>query len=59
MHFLDINFDCKAIKKHINADISIEFDDCSIKFHLRPLEEVVFEEINSGKVDAVPADYFD
>jgi uncharacterized protein len=55
---VEIQFDCKAIGKHVNADLSIDLGEMSVKFHIRPLDEVVAEEIKLGLVEAVPEDYF-
>lgn len=55
----DIQFDCRAIDKHINADVSLSIDDVSIKFHLCGLKEVCLTEIDSGEVVPVPEGYFD
>ena len=44
----------------INADISLEIDDkISIKFHVRPIYEIVNIEKNENLVIKVPKDYFD
>lgn len=55
---LDIQFDLKAIHKHVNADICVDLGEASIKFHLRPLYEVATEEKRLGLVEQVPKDYF-
>lgn len=36
-----INFDTHSMTKKINPDISINFDNCSAKFHLASLENVI------------------
>ena len=41
-----------------NPDIALMLPSGQIKFHLRPLAEVIAEEIVTGSVVAVPADYF-
>eukprot|EP00933_Yihiella_yeosuensis_P032983 TRINITY_DN26678_c0_g1_i1.p1 TRINITY_DN26678_c0_g1~~TRINITY_DN26678_c0_g1_i1.p1 ORF type:complete len:377 (-),score=38.48 TRINITY_DN26678_c0_g1_i1:554-1639(-) len=60
-------FDTSALKKSINADVSTSFSglfgavtrDISVKFHQRPLYEVVRHEIQSGLVESIPAGYFE
>lgn len=42
-----------------NPDIGLLLPSGQIKFHLRPLAEVIAEEIAIGAVVAVPADYFE
>jgi hypothetical protein len=42
----------------VNADISIDLGEMSVKFHMRPLDEVVAEEIRLGLVELVPEGYF-
>lgn len=55
-----ISFDFKAIDKEINADVSLELGDgTAVKFHARPLYEVIAYEISHGAVEPVPATYFD
>ncbi len=39
--YREIKFSEKAINKKINADISIGFEDCSVKFHQNSLEYVI------------------
>lgn len=41
-----------------NPDIGLMLPSGQIKFHLRPLAEVIAEELASGAVVAVPDDYF-
>ena len=36
-----LKFDTKGMKKAINADIRLPFNNCSVKFHHFPLEHVV------------------
>ena len=56
----DIQFDCRAIDKHINADVSLSIDeDVSVKFHLTGLKEVCKHERDSGEVVPVPKGYFE
>lgn len=55
----DIKFDTRAIDKDINADISLKIDDTtSIKFHVRPINEIVEYEKKHNIVIPVPANYF-
>lgn len=42
-----------------NPDIGLMLPSGQIKFHLRPLAEVIAEEVAIGAVVAVPADYFE
>jgi len=58
--FPSLKFDSRALEKDINADISLEIDsNTSIKFHVRPIYEIVnFEKLNQ-LVIPVPANYFD
>ena len=57
---IDINFDEKAINKEVNADVSITLrEGMSVKFHSRPVYEVISEELHTGKVIAIPDSYFD
>ncbi|ELM3616992.1 VOC family protein [Aeromonas sobria] len=42
-----------------NPDIGLMLPSGQIKFHLRPLAEVIAEEVATGAVVAVPADYFE
>lgn len=42
-----------------NPDIGLMLPSGQIKFHLRPLAEVIAEEVATGSVVAVPADYFE
>ena len=42
-----------------NPDIGLMLPSGQVKFHLRPLAEVIAEEVATGAVVAVPADYFD
>lgn len=55
----DVKFDKKAIDKEINADISLSLlSGMTVKFHSRPLKEVIEEELKGGHFDKVPPDYF-
>lgn len=42
-----------------NPDVALMLPSGQIKFHLRPLAEVIAEEVATGAVVAVPADYFE
>ena len=42
-----------------NPDIGLMLPSGQIKFHLRPLDEVIDEELCTGAVVPVPADYYD
>ncbi|MFQ2921639.1 VOC family protein [Aeromonas allosaccharophila] len=42
-----------------NPDIGLMLPSGQIKFHLRPLAEVIAEEVATDSVVAVPADYFE
>jgi len=65
----DLNFDTRSLNKHLNADVSLTFmvdDDplipshtVSVKFHGRPIYEVVKKEIQDNLVERVPPAYFD
>ena len=55
-----LQFDSRALNKDINADISLEIDSItSIKFHVRPIYEIVDIEKKSNLVIPVPSNYFD
>ena len=55
-----LNFDSRALDKDINADISLEIDfNTSIKFHVRPIYEIVNIEKAQKLVVPVPENYFD
>eukprot|EP00929_Paragymnodinium_shiwhaense_P031778 TRINITY_DN17733_c0_g1_i1.p1 TRINITY_DN17733_c0_g1~~TRINITY_DN17733_c0_g1_i1.p1 ORF type:complete len:204 (+),score=51.61 TRINITY_DN17733_c0_g1_i1:55-666(+) len=59
----DIVFDESALSKELNADVGLPLGDYEgrpirVKFHQRPLEEVVAFELQHGHIDQVPADYF-
>ena len=55
-----LKFDSRALDKDINADISLEIDsNTSIKFHVRPIYEIVSIEKRNQLVVPVPANYFD
>lgn len=54
-----VEFDCRAIKKEINADVSVSIrEGVSVKYHARPLHEVCRYELQSGQVVPVPEAYF-
>jgi predicted metalloenzyme YecM len=57
--YSSIKFDTRAINKDINADISLQVDDTSIKFHVRPIYEIVEIERKNNLVVKVPDGYFD
>lgn len=42
-----------------NPDVALMLPSGQIKFHLRPLADVIAEEVATGAVVAVPADYFE
>lgn len=42
-----------------NPDVGLMLPSGQIKFHLRPLSEVIDEELHAGAVVPVPADYYD
>ena len=42
-----------------NPDVGLMLPSGQIKFHLRPLSEVIDEELRSGAVVPVPTDYYD
>ncbi|MBL0665909.1 VOC family protein [Aeromonas jandaei] len=42
-----------------NPDVALMLPSGQIKFHLRPLAEVIAEEVATGAVVAVPDDYFE
>jgi predicted metalloenzyme YecM len=59
--------DTKGLSKKLNADVSISFDllgrhpvdrTITVKFHQRPIDEVVAYEQATGHVEPVPAGYF-
>ena len=53
-------FDFKAADKEVNADVSLDLgDNVSLKFHVRPLYEVCMFEMEQGRVESVPDDYYD
>ena len=53
------DFDTKAIDKDINADVCLPVSGgYSVKFHLRPLYEVIVFEQDQGSVVPVPEGYF-
>eukprot|EP00927_Polykrikos_kofoidii_P022640 TRINITY_DN21072_c0_g1_i2.p1 TRINITY_DN21072_c0_g1~~TRINITY_DN21072_c0_g1_i2.p1 ORF type:complete len:382 (+),score=67.38 TRINITY_DN21072_c0_g1_i2:78-1223(+) len=62
-------FDKRAMAKDLNADVSVSFDAAGdaqeprnkfcVKFHQRPLYEVVEEEIKMNAVIPVPPGYFE
>jgi hypothetical protein len=56
-----VGWDLKAMGKEINADISLELGEGvgSVKFHARPLLEVVAYEVAHNAVVPVPPDFFD
>ena len=55
----DVQFDEKAIDKEANADVSISLlQGMSVKFHARPVYEVIAEEVQEGHVEPIPEDYF-
>lgn len=54
-----VQFDNKAIHKEANADVSITLlEGMSVKFHVRPVYEVIAEELQAGHVVAIPDGYF-
>eukprot|EP00239_Pterosperma_sp_CCMP1384_P001642 CAMPEP_0197844766 /NCGR_PEP_ID=MMETSP1438-20131217/1742_1 /TAXON_ID=1461541 /ORGANISM="Pterosperma sp., Strain CCMP1384" /LENGTH=362 /DNA_ID=CAMNT_0043455729 /DNA_START=67 /DNA_END=1155 /DNA_ORIENTATION=+ len=70
---LDLEFDERALSKGINADVSVtlpppegtppsplqpSLGPIAVKFHQRPLYEVVDYELKQGSVELVPEDYF-
>lgn len=56
----NLKFDTRAINKDINADVSLDInDDVSVKFHIRPIDEVVRLEKKNNLVVPVPDDYFE
>ena len=55
----DLKWDIRGIDKDINADISLKLDErTSIKFHVRPINEIVEYEKQNNIVIPVPIDYF-
>jgi len=62
---LQLTFDERALTKEINADVSVDLGmslpsggRISVKFHQRPLAEVVAYEVSTGQVAPVPEGYF-
>ena len=55
----DVPFKTGNIDDGRNPDIGLMLPSGQIKFHLRPLEEVIDEELCTGAVVPVPADYYD
>mmetsp|Transcript_3915 Transcript_3915/g.6697 ORF Transcript_3915/g.6697 Transcript_3915/m.6697 type:complete len:230 (-) Transcript_3915:462-1151(-) len=63
---LRLQFDTRALDKAVNADVSVDLRDLvlpeagrlSVKFHQRPLQEVVEYELSHGEVVLVPETYF-
>ena len=54
---IGVTFQTRAMHQHLNADVSVEFDDKTcVKFHARPLSEVIEYEIEEGHVTNVPAE---
>ncbi len=54
-----VSWDLKAIDKDLNADVAVDLPNSnSVKFHLRPLYEVIEYEIKGGSVVPVPEGYF-
>jgi predicted metalloenzyme YecM len=54
-----IAFDYKAINKSFNADVCVDLgDNINVKFHAASLYDVCSHEVESGRYDPVPADYF-
>jgi uncharacterized protein len=54
------DFNTKAVDKHVNADVCLDIaGGYSVKFHLRPLYEVISFEMAQGLVEPVPAGYFE
>ena len=52
-------FDYRALNKKLNADVSVSFDNFTVKFHQRPLYEVCAEEMKDNEVVPVPDGYFE
>ncbi|MNT91787.1 hypothetical protein D3C72_2329430 [compost metagenome] len=42
-----------------NPDLGLMLPSGQVKFHLRPLSEVIDEELGTGAVVPVPPDYYD
>ena len=61
---LALDFSSRALEKPVNADVSLLLAlgagrRASVKFHARPLLEVVAFERTHGTCEAVPPGYFD
>jgi len=55
-----IQFDEKAMHKEANADLSLTLvKGMSVKFHMRPVYEVISIEVETGHVVPIPDDYFE
>ena len=52
-------FDYRALNKKLNADVSVSFDNFTVKFHQRPLYEVCAKEMKDNEVVPVPDGYFE
>ena len=52
-------FDTRAIDKEVNADVSLKVSErISVKFHCKPLYEVIDYEVSHGLVSPVPDSYW-
>ncbi len=58
-HYPELPFKTGNMLDTRNPDIGLMLPSGQIKFHLRPLAEVIAEEVATGAVVAVPADYFE
>lgn len=55
----DLPFKTANIDDHRNPDVGLMLPSGQVKFHLRPLSEVIDEELLTGAVVPVPVDYYD
>ncbi|MCO4204665.1 VOC family protein [Aeromonas taiwanensis] len=55
----DVAFKTANMDDVRNPDVGLMLPSGQIKFHLRPLSEVIDEELCTGAVVPVPADYYD
>ena len=59
LSFPGVLFETSAIDKEVNADVSMNIDEnCSVKFHVKSLYDVIEFEILKNFVIPVPHDYF-
>jgi len=55
----DVVFDTRALEKEFNPDVSLSFEQFSVKFHCTSLLDVCTQEIDKGLVVQVPPEFFD